>query len=248
MCRNFKTSSILKESPFLACLILERGFLDLQTFSHNIGPLHEDINTIKMIGKQLLESVTTIHNKNLIWTDCKISNFVAVGNDGGVSGTEVGDAGFLKQLLHDNEWRIKAIDLESCVDLKSSVQDFSPEVLAPEQISAFSSGIKTSEKGLKTALRVDNVRNLPVASQSLDLWALGIILLHLYTGKAPITADPTDITGAICVVNDYVEGKNDLGLNEVEDVKLLKLLKILLAVEPDDRGSSSTLKNKAFFR
>ena len=75
-----------------------------------------------------------------------------------------------------------------------------------------------------------------------------IILLHLYTGKAPITADPTDITGAICVVNDYVEGKNDLGLNEVEDVKLLKLLKILLAVEPDDRGSSSTLKNKAFFR
>lgn len=245
-----ESSELITESPFLACLILERGFIDLQTFSHYVGPLYDDINTIKIIGNQLLESITTIHNKNLIWTDCKISNFVAVGNDGGVSCNEVSDIGLLKQLLYDNEWRIKAVDLESCVDLKSNIQDFSPEILAPEQLSAFSSDNvrKTSEKGFKTALRVDNVRNLPVASQALDLWALGIILLHLHNGNPPITADPNDMNGAINVISSYIKGENDLGMNEVNDVKLLKLLKTLLAVEPADRGNSSTLKNKAFFK
>jgi len=82
---------------------------------------------------------TTTTTTGLVWSDLKLNNFVCVGEDGGVSGCEVGDSGFLIKGLQDGEWRIKCIDLESCVDQNKPLQDFSPEILAPEQVIAVSS-------------------------------------------------------------------------------------------------------------
>ena len=59
--------------------------------------------------------------------------------------------------------------------------------------------------------------------------------------------DPNDVDRAARRILAYVKGEHDLGLGLVRDPALRKLLTALLAKDPKERPSSSTLLSKAFF-
>jgi serine/threonine protein kinase len=62
----------------------------------------------------------------------------------------------------------------------------------------------------------------------LDIWALGISILHLYLGRAPIVDRP-DIQKSLSKLEKFEEGKDDLGLSEITDKKLQRLVASMLS-------------------
>merc|ERR1719276_157817 len=120
--------------------------------------------------------MTRIHSRSMVWSDLKVDNFVLT-NCGDISGTATLSTS-TNGLTIGPDPIVKAIDLESSVGCNSAIQDFSPEVVAPEQLDALLSGKMTiTEKGKAKDYKIDNVKGLPLAPPSLDVWALGISIL-----------------------------------------------------------------------
>jgi hypothetical protein len=81
-----------------------------------------------------------------------------------------------------SKYQCKAIDLESSVSEGKPIVDFSPEVAAPEILDALSLGQMGMQSGRNGDYKLD-LREPVYGKKALDVWALGVTILHLYTGK-----------------------------------------------------------------
>merc|ERR1719223_741457 len=198
---------------------------------------------LKAIFKSMAEALAKIHSKNFVWTDLKLENHVLVPTNEDSSyymqpvKTYFGKANKIgeKPTIFDGTHKVKAIDLESAVKAGSAVLDFSPQVLAPEQFDAISQGqfSTASGNGRNTEYKLDLIEPL-IAAKSIDVWCLGVCILQLYLGRAPIVST-SDLRGAVAVMQRCLDGTTDLGLSEVKDGQLQKLLRSMLSLDPKKR-------------
>ena len=124
-----------------------------------------------------------------------------------------------------NDYVCKAIDVESAVSERGSLVDFSPETCAPELAQVLRGGSLSATRSSDFKV---NINEPLLASKALDIWALGISILHLYLGRAPIVDRP-DIQKSLSKLEKFEEGKDDLGLSEITDKKLQRLVASMLS-------------------
>lgn len=234
---KYLSQEIEGSGGFLGCLILEAGITDLKQLSATLGPIEGA--PLLALARGMMEAMTRMHSRGFVWTDLKVDNFVLTNCGEDIEG---------RSLKIGPDCIVKAIDLESSVGFNSPIQDFSPEVVAPEQLDALLSGEMTTVNGRAKDLKINVNEPMPMATPSLDVWALGVSILHLHLGRAPISDDPNDVKTALSVMRDFRLGKTDLGLSEVRDPALAKLLASMLVSDASARPSTSTLKNKSYFR
>ncbi|KAJ1402309.1 hypothetical protein B484DRAFT_405465, partial [Ochromonadaceae sp. CCMP2298] len=114
-------------TPFLGVLVQQAGIADLVALSA-LGPIQGE--GLKAIAVCMLGALQRVHSRGLVWTDCKLGNFV--GGQQGLGqrqeqeqeqGQTEGQAQLLPGLLGlpallcMGGAQVRAIDLESCVAL-----------------------------------------------------------------------------------------------------------------------------------
>ena len=102
------------------------------------------------------------------------------------------------------------------------------ESMAPEQLERLQGGTLSSLTTSRQADLTFSTSQPLISSKETDIWALGIALLHLYLGKAPISDRPGDVRSAMTRVQSYVESKNDLGLSMIKETPIRVLLTSML--------------------
>lgn len=127
-----------------------------------------------------------------MWSDLKLENFVMVPKQPSVftslkeySLTKLRGAGTAETSTINSlvtACTCKAIDLESAVQVGKPLRDFSPETCAPELLELLASSELSSINGRDGDLQV-SFTEVPLAAQALDVWALGISMLHLCLGR-----------------------------------------------------------------
>jgi len=218
-------------------IIMERGAVDLKRASTLVGPVRGP--AFKRTAAAMAAAVQRVHGKGLVWTDIKLDNFVLVDTAAPGSASPIKPSPPPPQQYLSNRYMCKAIDLESAVRAGAPLVDFSPEGLAPEQLGAIASGgaALTAVGNRRNDLSLTTSQPL-LAATATDVWALGVALLHLYLGKAPLTDRPGDVRAAIDTVQRYVDGDTDLGLSQVAEPGARRLLQSMLAVDPRQRPGS----------
>lgn len=144
-----------------------------------------------MLNKYRISSYYFVYNiitrSGLVWTDLKLDNLVFVPSNpqtlNMVNTPLVKSAGIEGSLSAG--YACKAIDLESCVPNGASMIDISPENFSPEFCAALggTSGGGLSTIGGRNRDFQVNLQSAFKSDRSGDIWALGIALLHLYTGR-----------------------------------------------------------------
>ena len=245
--------------------VMEAGIMDLSTFSNLINSDRNtklDSDVLKILAKDMSECVARVHRSGYVWSDCRLENFVLCPKDAYTrlkcidvkKGVILNDPNKLIRLIKSKQLIVKGIDLESAVKVGKPLTNFSPEILAPEQAEVLSQGEMNAVKSGELQL------NLPVellqsdalkANKAIDVWALGICILHLYRGKAPIVA-ASNLPKAVNILETILEsngGSGDaelktLGLTTVQntDQKLHMKLRQLLALEPKRRPDMFNVK------
>ena len=240
-----------------SAILMESGGINLKQALAYTGPIRGA--NLKRIAKSMAKSVSIFHSKNLCWTDVKLENFVLFPEDNKVLADLVpflnlqqarkGDR-ISKESLMDvvqlfvSGGNCKAIDFESALAPFSTLKDFSPEIVAPEQVDFLTSGQLVAGRGEFT-LNISKGSSL-LASQSADIWGLGICILHLYSGQAPIV-EGLDVRGAFLKVKAYVDNQDTMGIDKVDDVLLKRLLKSMLSLNAKKRPSISNVLSSLYF-
>ena len=241
ICGNGKLS---KDAPFVGILkfeksvksgtnviVMEKGVIDLKKASAKAGPVRGE--AFVRTAKAMASALEKIHAKGLVWTDLKLDNFVLMNDDAAGSTDYFGSSG--------GKFVCKAIDLESAVKEKTKIVDFSPEMIAPEQVEVLQGGSISSvgSRGKDLFLSVDEPL---LAYKETDIWALGIALLHLYNGKAPITNQVSNVKAAIDKVSKYAEGTTDFGLVDISNQPLRMLLQSMLNADKKKRPNVTAVQ------
>lgn len=213
-------------------LLMEIGDSDLKRLVAEAEGVR-DKPTFRRIALSMARAVQRIHAAGLVWTDLKLDNFVVVRPKYSLINDL--DSYFAVRPPAPPraavDFSVKAIDLESAVVQGGQLVDFSPEACSPETAAALSSGQLSIGAGYQL-----NLQEPLHAHPTQDIWALGVALLHLYTGNAPIVADGAgNVSGAVKKVLAFTDGKDDLGLGEVKEAGLRRLLGQMLEVEPRKR-------------
>mmetsp|Transcript_9528 Transcript_9528/g.15714 ORF Transcript_9528/g.15714 Transcript_9528/m.15714 type:complete len:209 (-) Transcript_9528:231-857(-) len=204
----------------------------------------------------MVDSLSQIHSKGLVWTDLKLDNFILVNTRGDTELSasargyfaDVDDTQFdaALQFFNGKDYALKATDLESAVPEGQPMRDFSAEGCAPEQAETLGAGQLGTVGGRSSDLRL-NLQEPLIASKASDIWSLGISILHLYTGVPPIVPN-SDVRKAVAKVRTYMEGdgSEDLGLGTVQDPLLRRLLQSMLQVDASKRPSIQGVKASLF--
>ena len=236
-------SKLSKDAPFVNIIkfekgvksgtnviVMEKGAIDLKKACAKAGPVRGE--AFVRIAKAMAAALEKIHAKGLVWTDLKLDNFVLLSDVEGSTdyfGTSAG------------KFVCKAIDLESAVKEKTKLVDFSPEMIAPEQVEILQGGSISSvgNRGKDLFLSVDEPL---LAYKEADIWALGIAMLHLYQGKAPITNQVSNVKAAVDKVSRYAEGTTDFGLKDVKEPSLRILLQSMLNADKKKRPNVTSVQ------
>ena len=100
--------------------------------------------------------------------------------------------------------------------------------MAPEQVERLQGGTLSSLTASRQSDLTFSTNQPLMASKETDVWALGIALLHLYLGKAPISDRPGDVRSAMTRVQSYMESNTDLGLSTIKETPIRVLLSSML--------------------
>ena len=217
-------------------IVMERGAVDLKRASAQVGPVRGA--AFKRTATAMAAAVQRVHAKGLVWTDIKLDNFVLVDTAASSSSSSRSSSSNTVDGYLSSRFSCKAIDLESAVRVGAPLVDFSPEGLAPEQMLAISSGgaALTAVGNRRNDLAL-STGQLLLAATATDVFSLGVALLHLYLGKAPLTDRPGDVRAALAAVQRYVDGDTDLGLPQIAEPATRRLLSSMLSVNPRQRPS-----------
>lgn len=239
--------------------VMEYGLADLRRFVDARGPLRGA--ELQYAFRAMTAAISLLHSRGLVWTDLKLENFILVPK----SRTDVaGSLGLAQEYsssaykgfqdsvaaavktLPLQKFHIKLIDYESCVKNGASLVDFSVSTLAPEFLDIIANGQLNSVAGRPSDFKLLTDEAL-VASFKLDVWALGVSMLHLHGGKDVYGAfSGGDVRAAVNTLTAYSEGRTDLGLGGVQQ-PLRKLLEAMLQIDPRKRVSITGVQLSSFF-
>lgn len=254
-------------------IIMESGEVDLKQLSAKLGPIRG--KALKVLASTMAKALNMVHAKGLVWTDLKLENFVLTSprartytytyppspptsSSSSLSSSLSSSSSsssfrlqkdLLQQRLVSKDIICKAIDLESAVVKNQNLIDFSPETAAPELCEILSNGqLSVGGRGRGKSDFTLGLTEPLIATQALDVWALGISILHLYLGKAPVVDRPDPRQSCIKLAR-YTSGSDDLGLGEVakDDVWLHRLLLSMLRPQPRERCSLSAALKSIYF-
>ena len=245
--------------------VMEAGIMDLLTLLNLIngnGITKIDSDVLKILANDMSECVAKVHRSGYVWSDCRLENFVLCPTDAYTrlecidikKGSVLNDPNRIIKMIRSKQLTLKGIDLESAVKVGKPLTNFSPEILAPEQAEILSQGEMNSVKSGELQLNLPSEllqSDALKANKAIDVWALGICILHLYQGKAPIVT-AANLSKAINKLETLLEsngGTGDaeltaLGLADVQkkDQKLYKQLRKMLALEPKKRPDMFNVK------
>ena len=224
------------ESP-PACIV-ERGLADLREMRDSTGSISG--KPLKAVMSRMAESLAKIHGKGYVWCDVKLENFVIVpvaGNMNLVSAKQTPTP----EWFNNKFYAVKAIDLESLARKGSAMTDFAPETVPPELASQLRGG-KMGTVGFRDNDQKINPQAVILASQAYDIFALGICFLELARMSSGPVLGGSDLKKSFATLDLYVAGENDLGLSEVKDAGVRRLLEKMLSIDPSKRPSISQVQ------
>jgi hypothetical protein len=108
-----------REMPDKSALVMQRGIADVKAFMPKVGGKLEG-QLLYDCALTALTCVQALHGAKLVWNDLKTENFVVIEDGGGFT--------------------FKGIDLESCMPVRESPVDYTPEACPPEFARAFLDG------------------------------------------------------------------------------------------------------------
>ena len=193
------------EMPEMSALVMQRGVLDLKAFLPEVGG--------KLAGGLLLDCALTalrcvelLHSVNLVWNDLKTENFVVINDSRG---------GLL----------FRGIDLESCMMLRTTPVDYTPEACPPEFAMAFLKG------GAKSF----------TLDYSYDIWSFGMFLYEISTGQGFF--DGMSAQNITTTLPNFIPNLEKVA----HDPALSDLISQCLSRDPMDRPSIAQICDHPFF-
>jgi serine/threonine protein kinase len=195
----------VEERPGKSALILERGVRDLKEHRRWHGLNGDALKEALYSVNQCMES---FHGARLVWTDMKTENFVIVEDE--TSG----------------EHSVKAIDLESAMNVKENPIDYTPEATPPEFAKAFVSGDPHSF----------------VLDFSFDVWSFGMLAYELATGVGYFDGNSPDAIMQKLSQNNVPN--TSIG---IEDDDLADLISQSLSLDPKKRPSAQKISRHPYF-
>ena len=193
------------EMPEMSALVMQRGVLDLKAFLPEVGG--------KLAGGLLLDCALTalrcvelLHSVKLIWNDLKTENFVVINDSRG---------GLL----------FRGIDLESCMMLRTTPVDYTPEACPPEFAMAFLKG------GAKSF----------TLDYSYDIWSFGMFLYEISTGQGFF--DGMSAQNITMTLPNFIPNLEKVA----HDPALSDLISQCLSRDPMDRPSIAQICDHPFF-
>ena len=192
-----------QEMPDKSALIMQRGIADVKAFMPKVGGRLEGemLFDCAMTG---LQCVQALHAQKLVWNDLKTENFVVIEDANGIS--------------------FKGIDLESCMPVKDSPVDYTPEACPPEFAKSF----------------LDGEADTFQLEYSYDVWSYGMFLYEISTGRGFFDGYTAEkITKILPLFEPNVE--------KVPDPQLADLISQCLAIDPKSRISFVRISRHPFF-
>lgn len=153
--------------------------------------------------------MSSLEKQKLVWTDLRPSNLVTV------------------------KGKVKAIDLESAVELGSKPVDCTPEVTPPEIAQLYVSGKLTQAR----------------VQQAYDVWSFGMLVLFLATGgKQLFDASPSNsgrvMLGTATLTPETI--KAEINRLLPGDAKTAAFLQRVLVVDPAKRPALGSLRRDLY--
>jgi len=193
----------VEDRPGKSALILERGARDLKEHRRWIGMEGDDLKEALFSVAQCLDS---IHGARMVWTDLKTENFVVVEDDDG--------------------HKVKAIDLESAMNVNNHPKDFTPEASPPEFAREYVYGDPHSF----------------VLNYSFDVWSFGMLAYELAAGVGYYDGNSPD-----AIMQKLSQKKVPNPSIGIKDDDLADLIAQCLALDPKQRPSAQRITRHPYF-
>jgi len=192
------------EMPDQSALVMQRGVADVKAFMPKVGGALEGA-LLMDCALTVLRCVQALHSVGLVWNDLKTENFVVIEDQkGGIC--------------------FRGIDLESCMPLKTSPVDYTPEACPPEFAQSFLEGAAASFS----------------LEYNYDVWSYGMLLYEISTGRGFF-----DGYSAEQITKSLPTFKPNTA--KVADAVLADLISSCLSRNPKERPSVSQISNHKFF-
>lgn len=192
--RRMEFLPVVPEQPDKSALVMQRGVADVKAFMPTVGGRLEG-EMLLNCAVTALRCVEALHAARLVWNDLKTENFVVIEDEkGGIS--------------------FRGIDLESCMPVRSTPVDYTPEACPPEFAESFVKGDTESF----------------LLEYSYDVWSYGMFLYEISTGRGFFDGmKAPDITRRLPNFEPNVDA--------VPDSQLADLILQCLQRNPKDRPS-----------
>mmetsp|Transcript_14686 Transcript_14686/g.30051 ORF Transcript_14686/g.30051 Transcript_14686/m.30051 type:complete len:587 (-) Transcript_14686:145-1905(-) len=193
--RRVEFLPMVPERPDKSALVMQRGVADVKAFMPKVGGRLEG-EVLFNCAMTALRCVEALHASRLVWNDLKTENFVVIEND------------------KTGQYDFRGIDLESCMPVRTTPVDYTPEACPPEFAESFVNGDAESF----------------LLEYSYDVWSYGMFLYEISTGRGFFDGmKANDITRRLPNFEPNVDA--------VPDDDLADLILQCLARNPKDRPS-----------
>jgi serine/threonine-protein kinase TTK/MPS1 len=183
-----------------------------------------DFPFVRYWWKEMLECVKSVHEKDIVHSDLKPSNFLVV--KGGLKLIDFGISG--------------AIDIENTVNMHRDNHVGTPNYMSPESLQD-SSMTAASDTG---PVQVGKYMKLGKPS---DVWSLGCILYQMVYGQAPFAHIPQAMPKVLAIINPKVEiniPAHGIGETPVSP-ELRKVIRQCLQRDPSKRPTVQMLLSES---
>ena len=249
-------------------VVMHAGDRNLQAIFNYENP---GIDAIKVIARQVLEALSYIHGRDVMHGDIKMLNVTRFSHDNRLrligfdascpidstasyAGAKFSSSCVPPAMLHRFESATE-IDKFNAYWQQSGIKYDSEESkaawlekIAPRQYKQYSYCVKTF------STQVPDQSGLPyspvLASPSIDIWSVGVMLYQLATAQSLVKIDRYDDIASgegYQVIYDWSEAVCQSKLLKVKDLALRDILSKMLSLNPIHRRSAGDLLNHPFF-
>ena len=228
------------------------------------------IDAIKVIAGQVLEALEYIHGKEVMHGDIKMVNITRFAYDGRLrliafdascpidgstsyAGAKFSSSCVPPEMLYKFE-SLADVDMFNAYWQSTGIDDNNKmawlEKIAPKQYKQFSYCVKTFRTPVPDRSSLPYAAELVLASASIDIWSLGVMLYQLATAQPLVKIDRYDDIASgegYQMIYSWSEAVCQSKLLKVKDLALRDMLSKMLSCNPVQRPSASKLMKHPFF-